>query len=290
MVKNRSLLEAEELLLRALVSETGSQRSQEIAKELVLIYAQAPKSEAKEKLLKAFSYCTDIQSSQILAEELISVYAQEPKPEKLKSFQRFLRLVDGFKEKGRDPKSLSVMLSQLCRKDKLDLQFQEWFLKKAVELWPENPNANSQLADILIADGRYKAAESYLKKATEFHPKNVILLNKYGWALSNSEKDDEAVAKLGEARQIDPRDTHNYYYLGKHYLRRGKANEAEIEFKKGLDIDPTNDHLIVSYANLLLDKERYDDAAQLLCPAIKDNPKNPYLDSCWKRLQSLQEI
>jgi len=79
------------------------------------------------------------------------------------------------------------------------------------------------------------------------------------------------VDPAAQARQTEIR---QYVARGAELERRGKYAEAEQEYRLALLVDPHNDDLYASLADVLSQQEKWDDAASAAREALRVNPNN----------------
>jgi Tfp pilus assembly protein PilF len=69
--------------------------------------------------------------------------------------------------------------------------------------WPDNIAASIGLANSHYAQGELSAAEVVLQRAAERHPESVVVLNNLAQTLSDQGRDDEALALIERALQLE---------------------------------------------------------------------------------------
>src|SRR5262249_32282725 len=86
-----------------------------------------------------------------------------------------------------------------------------------------------RLADLYLATRRPASAAAALRQAAEL-PRSPEALLVLGRALQSLKRYDEAERALREAQQLQPASLEPYLHLGRFYLDRGEAAEAEQAF------------------------------------------------------------
>ncbi len=110
---------------------------------------------------------------------------------------------------------------------------------KALELDSTLADAHVVLATrYLYTEWDFAKAGYHLKRAMELNPNSSTAFTHYGWFLTLSGKNDEAVKAMRTAIEIDPADPLMQGYLSWLYLWMGRDEEAIIEADKTLQIDP----------------------------------------------------
>ena len=86
--------------------------------------------------------------------------------------------------------------------------------------------------------GRYQEAISGYDDAIVLEPKNVIFYSNRGAAKSKLERFDEAMSDFDRARQIDISHASAYYYKAATYAMMGVAEQAVVELRFAIELDP----------------------------------------------------
>jgi len=79
------------------------------------------------------------------------------------------------------------------------------------------------------------------------------------------------------AKKKKPSGDEPYFYLGIIYSEKGWFFEAESEFEKALDRDPSRIDVRVSMSSLLVKMRKYDNAEEQLRLACLKEPQNPLI-------------
>lgn len=96
-----------------------------------------------------------------------------------------------------------------------------------------------------------KALEAY-SKAIALKPENAAYHNNYALTLAKAKKFDEAQGELNKAAQLDPPQAGRYYYnLGAVFVNSGQAAQAEVAFKKSIEVNPDYADAQFQYATAL---------------------------------------
>jgi tetratricopeptide (TPR) repeat protein len=101
------------------------------------------------------------------------------------------------------------------------------------------PIVLAKLADCYHKARQYdKAMETY-QKAIEANPSDASLHNNLGSLYADMGKIDQAQAEFQKAAEMDPTGAGRYYYnLGVTMYNKGKMDEAAVALKKSVDINP----------------------------------------------------
>ena len=121
------------------------------------------------------------------------------------------------------------------------------YLKEAVRLKPDYPEALEGLAKLNSGQGTFGAAATDLGKLMQLQPKNQELPdrvsnahNQQGLALLKEGKSTDAVTAFKEAAKADPKATGPLSNLGVAYFQAGHPAEAAAAFRDAIQRDPKN--------------------------------------------------
>jgi tetratricopeptide (TPR) repeat protein len=87
-----------------------------------------------------------------------------------------------------------------------------------------------------------------------------------------------AKASFEAAVQKNPKQADAYHYLGLVNDQLGLKAEAEKNYKKALELDPSLEESAINLAAILVEGGKFDEAASLMKKAIAKNPKNAALE------------
>jgi len=86
----------------------------------------------------------------------------------------------------------------------------------------------------------YAKAEDYYQKMLQANPNEASVHNNLGKLYADQGKSTEAQAEFTKAAEIDPTHAAGYYYnLGAILVNRGQMDDAAVALKKATEIDPT---------------------------------------------------
>lgn len=111
----------------------------------------------------------------------------------------------------------------------------QWRL--ALQLNPNNPDANGNLGLLLYQKKDYKGAEPLMRKAMELAPQNARIVNNLGQLYLDSGKDPVIAEQLcRRATELDPKDPNCRESLAECLLKLGKREAATAEARKALQL------------------------------------------------------
>jgi len=114
------------------------------------------------------------------------------------------------------------------------------YLKKVVELNPEDADAQFKLGSAYYLKGSYDDAISCFEGSLKIDPENYECLYALGKTYGYKELYDKAIAALKKAEGIKPDNPNLHYRLGANYDSLEKYKEAIGSFKKAIELDPQN--------------------------------------------------
>jgi Flp pilus assembly protein TadD len=121
------------------------------------------------------------------------------------------------------------------------------YLKEAIRLKPDYPEALEGLAKLNSQQGNYGGAAADLGKLMKLQPKNKELpdrvsdaYNQQGIALLQEGNFKDAEKAFKEAAKGDPKTTGPLTNLGVAYFQAGRTEEAAKAFQEAVSRDPNN--------------------------------------------------
>ena len=134
------------------------------------------------------------------------------------------------------------------------------FVKKAIEIDPNNAIAHFGFATLLQELKRYEEAEAEYRKVIEIEPNNAIAHFGFATFLKELKRYEEAEAEYRKAIEIDPNYEKAHRGLADLLKKLKRYEEAEAEYRKAIEIDPNNAIAHFGFATLLQELKRYEEA------------------------------
>ena len=126
-----------------------------------------------------------------------------------------------------------------------------------------------------ISDGRVSLGLASLRQAAEIEPRNALYRNAVGAVLLNIGRYPDAQAEFLKAVEIDPTYADAYHNLGSAYAEQGKWEEAIVAYRKALGqtlyASPENTYNNLGYAYWALDRRK--EAEEAFRAALQLEPK-----------------
>lgn len=181
-----------------------------------------------------------------------------------------------------------------------------YFYQKAVEMVPEQADANIQLGSIYYKQHNIEQAIScylqalksrpndphilfnlglfylrqqswteaieYSKKTIELDPSHEKAYINLGTAYEKTNNQTEAVAAYQKAAQLDPESFDNQHRLGNLFRSLEKLEDAVEPYRKAIELQPHNVHIMMDLANTLHMLNRNEEALELYKNVLEINP------------------
>ncbi len=112
--------------------------------------------------------------------------------------------------------------------------------KRAIELNPNNANAQHRYSYYLIALGRHKESLAMRKRLVELDPLSPGRKEGLGFAYTFARQYDQAIDQYRKALELDPNSAHPG--LGRAYLQKGMHEDAIAAFQKAVDLGGWTKH------------------------------------------------
>ena len=130
--------------------------------------------------------------------------------------------------------------------------------RKALELDPESASAHYNLGAALARTGQFTEAESHLRMALETNP-NTQTYSGLGFVLWQQDRDEEAIASLRTAIEMDPKNAAAYNALGTILVEQRRLEEAASVYRQLIRNQPSP-AAHQKLAQILTDLGRTDEA------------------------------
>ena len=117
-------------------------------------------------------------------------------------------------------------------------------LKKALELYPEQPHVLNYLGYSWIDQGiNLDEGMRMIRRSVEQRPDDGYIVDSLGWAYFRTNNYDEAVKNLERAVELKPEDPTINDHLGDAYWKVGRFLEAAFQWSHARDLKPDPDEL-----------------------------------------------
>ncbi len=172
-----------------------------------------------------------------------------------------------------DPKRSDsyLMLALLQQRSNSPDQAEASF-KKAIEVDPKNLNAQLALGGFYQAHNRLPEAEQQFRRAIEIDPKTAAPRAVLVRLLMQQGKKDETESFLTQTKNDLPDNPDSYRMLGDFYFALGDLDKALAEYTSLYDENPKDTQVKKNYIQILILKNRLDEAAKLNDEILKASP------------------
>jgi tetratricopeptide (TPR) repeat protein len=151
-------------------------------------------------------------------------------------------------------------------------------LDEALRLVPDDANCHNLRGNVLCTLKRQTEACRSYEAALAVAP-DAAVLNNLGTALQELGRNDDALVRLEQARQLDPDCVDIHYNIGNALLALGRPVEAEASYLRALARQPGHRRSLVNLAAILKDAGRYGDAELCLKQAVRLAPNDADLQA-----------
>jgi tetratricopeptide (TPR) repeat protein len=148
-------------------------------------------------------------------------------------------------------------------------------LKKAIELYPNFPQAHATMGAAYLEQKKFKEAQEALEKATQLDPKAAGAYIELGATLNQLKDYPGAVAALTKGLGLNPDVPAGDYELAKAYMAQQQWQNAEPYLRKTLAAQPDMAGAHVMLGNVLLKKGDGPGALAEFQTYLKLDPNGP---------------
>jgi tetratricopeptide (TPR) repeat protein len=143
--------------------------------------------------------------------------------------------------------------------------------KKALALDPAS-DALTGLANAYMQEHSFPEAEEYLRKLVQLHPEEAAAHIQLGRVLAAQGKNDDAIAELQSGLKIAPGDISAQRDLAETYVTAGKMAEAESAYRVLMVAHPQDTELHRALGQALLHEKKFPQAQQEFLTTVKLKP------------------
>lgn len=147
--------------------------------------------------------------------------------------------------------------------------------KKSLEYDPNNLECVRNIIIVSSVLGKNDDVIKYLEKAVKLRPDDIQYHVKLGERYAKSGLLKKAVTEYHEIIKLDPTKEKEYLnVIANVYLALKDLENAELFFKKSIEIDPANAELYNSLGSTYAQKQMHDNALSMIQKASSMNPNN----------------
>jgi tetratricopeptide (TPR) repeat protein len=137
-------------------------------------------------------------------------------------------------------------------------------LERVNNLRPNDPIVLNNLGGAYLLKKDYMKAEEVLRKAVELEPENPIYLHNFGRSLVENKKYSDAERFLEKANELQPNDFLILHELGTLYVKIFKYGDAEIVLKMADQLKSGHRGILQQLGRVYLGKGEYSKAMEIL--------------------------
>jgi len=153
-----------------------------------------------------------------------------------------------------------------------EMESSETSYRKAVALTPDDPRPLVGLARVLLFSGRGEEGESVLHEALELSKGAPDVVNLIGTVLLEVGGLDAALELFAAIARDEPDEPRGHTGMGLALQMLGRPDEAEIAYRKALDIEPGNALALKHLGVLLQERGELEAAAECFRDLLVSNP------------------
>jgi len=154
----------------------------------------------------------------------------------------------------------------------------ETMLQKAISLNWSNATPHNSLGLVLRRQNRYDEAITQFRRAIGINPRWAVAYNNLGLVLGEKAlpdgSQDDAIAQLNHAIELDRHSALPHYNLGRSFARQGKVDDAIKELRRAIALDPKYVPTHIELGWVLYHQNKTDDAIAEYQRALELDPKN----------------
>jgi tetratricopeptide (TPR) repeat protein len=163
-------------------------------------------------------------------------------------------------------------------------------LRKAVELEPNNPDAQFYLGLTLTRLGEFPEAIAALEKTLQLDASKQYAHYHLGLAYFLDKRYQEALRQFSLAEQFDPQKAATHFYLGQTLYQLKRFSKAPPSFQRALELDPSLAPTAQYHRGLALyAAERDAEAQDAFGAAVRSAPETPLAHQAQRYLDALAQ-
>jgi eukaryotic-like serine/threonine-protein kinase len=141
--------------------------------------------------------------------------------------------------------------------------------QRAIELDPNYPTAHLWYGICLGATGRNEQAVASMKHAQQLDPLSLVIMTGLGWELYYSRRYDEAITQIRNAFEMDPNFALGHFWLGMLYEQKALYAESIAEFRKALELSSGSPLMLGSLGHAYTSTRDWEKARQVLADLVE---------------------
>lgn len=131
-----------------------------------------------------------------------------------------------------------------------------------------------ETASLLTKQGKLDQAEARLRRAMNRDPENPRLYELLGDVYAKQNDHYDALENYTQAAKLNPQSNYYLDLQGGEYQQLGQLAQAEMCYKRSLQLDPDYAPALVALGNIRAKNQSYDDAVRLYKQALHGTPSS----------------
>jgi putative PEP-CTERM system TPR-repeat lipoprotein len=148
----------------------------------------------------------------------------------------------------------------------------------ALKVWQQNPEEAEPaalLGKTLLRRGNAVRALQVIREAASSSPRDTAVLRVLGTAQAETGDYRSAVNSYQRLIAQQPESAPNHYLLAQAYYRNGDGKNFAVALEKAYQLDPTNLDIRIAMLGLMMQRQQWDQARELVVKLKQDHPRNP---------------
>ena len=143
-----------------------------------------------------------------------------------------------------------------------------------IKNYSSHPIALTNLGTIELQLGNTESGINYLKKSIEVNPNQSVALSNLANALVDLKEFDQAIFYYDLAIKLNPKFLEAYYNRGRAYRKHYKYEDALLSYESALALSPNHIDTLIDLGFLFNEMQYFDKAIEMYNAAIKNSPDN----------------
>jgi Tfp pilus assembly protein PilF len=150
----------------------------------------------------------------------------------------------------------------------------ETLFRSAIRSQPDYAEAHNNLGNVLAGNHAYAEAEYEFKRAVDIQPGYGKALRSYGLMLALRRDYGQAVTELGAALKANPNDAQTHSDLANILAPQGNLQGAAEQYREAIHLDPRLEEAQCSLANVVAAQGKLEDAKGIFRTCLQLAPGN----------------
>jgi tetratricopeptide (TPR) repeat protein len=149
----------------------------------------------------------------------------------------------------------------------------------ACNIEPNNAPRRAQLGHVLLSAGRIEEAGAAIRAAIAGEPNHAAFHVDLAHVLERAGRSEEAIEAVVTGLKLDAHNARAHGFLGHLLFKVQKLDQAELEYRKAVELAPSDVHWQVQLVRVLAAQSKSSDAQNVADQALLLEPTNAFLKS-----------